>query len=407
MKKLSVMALGLVAAGSLSAQTALVKDAEKAFKSADSYPAFSEAVTVITPAFTNPETAKDSKTYAIPAENAFRIFDNMYARQTLGQAVDGVEMGQLLNDGFKYTFMTLDVDTIVDAKGKTKTPNSKKVAEKLAGHMGDYINAFNAFWEKQQWEPAYEAATAYVSIPGNPRLGKAAPAVPADSVIGQMQYYRALAAWQAQKLDKAAEVFDQLLAAGYPDQQAYDYAYSVAYSLQDEARKLAYSQAALEKFGTANPAFLQRIVNCYIDQKNFAEAETMLNAAIAAEPTNGAYYLSLGVLQENQEKPEESLATYKKAVEMAPDNAYANYYYGRAILQKYDRLDQAAGSMSQAEYNKYAFETLRPMLKEAAGYLEKAYALDNDLTDPLRYLKNIYYVLDDGENLKRVENLLL
>ena len=63
--------------------------------------------------------------------------------------------------------------------------------------------------------------------------------------------------------------------------------------------------------------------------------------------------------------------------------------------------------MSQAEYNKYAFETLRPILTEAAGYLEKAYQLDNNLTDPLRYLKNIYYVLNDGENLKRVENLLL
>ncbi|MDE6556970.1 MAG: tetratricopeptide repeat protein [Duncaniella sp.] len=407
MKKLSVLAFGLLAAGSLSAQTALVKDAEKAFKAADSYPAFSEAVTVITPAFTNPETAKDSRVYAVPAENAFRIYDAMYARKTLGQQVDEVQMGQLLNDGYKYTFLTLDTDTIVDAKGKVKTPNSKKVSEKLAGHFNDYVDAFNAFWGAQQWEPAYEAATAYVTIPGNARLGKAAPAVPADSIIGQMQYYRALAAWQAQKLDVAAQVFDELLAKGYSDPAAYDYAYSVAYSLQDEPRKLAYSQAALDKFGTSNPAFLQRVVNCYIDQKKFDEAENMLSTAIAAEPSNGAYYLSLGVLQENQEKPEESLASFKKSVELAPENPFANYYYGRALLQNYDRLDQAAGSMSQAEYNKYAFETLRPILTEAAGYLEKAYQLDNNLTDPLRYLKNIYYVLNDGENLKRVENLLL
>ena len=133
----------------------------------------------------------------------------------------------------------------------------------------------------------------------------------------------------------------------------------------------------------------------------------MLNEAIASDPSNGAYSLSLGLLQENQEKPDESLATYQKSVEMAPDNAYANYYYGRGILQKYDRLDQAAGAMSQAEYNKYAYETLRPLLLEAAQYLEKAYSLDEELTDALRYLKNTYYVLNDGENLKRVENLLL
>lgn len=407
MKKLSVLAIGLLAAGSLSAQTALVKDAEKAFKAADSYPSFSEAVTVITPAFTNPETAKDSRVYFVPAENAFRIFDSMYARKTLGQQVDEVQMGQLLNDGFKYTMLTLDTDTVTDAKGKVKTPNSKKATEKLAGHFNDYVDAFNAFWGAQMWEPAYEAATAYVTIPGNPRLGKAAPAVPADSIIGQMQYYRALAAWQAQKLDVAAQVFDDLLAKGYTDPQAYDYAFSVAYALQDEGRKLAYSQAAFDKFGASDPKFLQRIVNSYIDQKKYDEAERMLNEAISHDPSTGAYYLSLGLLQENQEKGDESLATYKKAVEMDPENPFTNYHYGRAILQKYDRLDQSAGDMSQAEYNKYHYETLRPLLLEAAGYLEKAYALDNELTDPLRYLKNVYYVLNDGENLKRVENLLL
>ena len=62
--------------------------------------------------------------------------------------------------------------------------------------------------------------------------------------------------------------------------------------------------------------------------------------------------------------------------------------------------------MSQAEYNKYNAETMRPLLNEAIPYLEKAYELDNDMTDPLRYLKNVYYITNDGDNLKRVESLL-
>ena len=49
---------------------------------------------------------------------------------------------------------------------------------------------------------------------------------------------------------------------------------------------------------------------------------------------------------------------------------------------------------------------MRPILLEAVKYLEKAYQLDSEQTDALRYLKNIYYVLNDGENLLRVENLL-
>ena len=175
--------------------------------------------------------------------------------------------------------------------------------------------------------------------------------------------------------------------------------------MQDEPRKLAYSKAGFEKYGSQNPVFLQRVVNSYIDTKQYDTAMNMLKDAIASDPTNGAYYLSLGVLYENQDNPE-ALETYKKAVELDPNNAFANYYYGRSLLQKYDKLDQATGEMSQAEYNKYNAETMRPLLNEAIPYLEKAYELDNDMTDPLRYLKNVYYITNDGDNLKRVESLL-
>ena len=49
---------------------------------------------------------------------------------------------------------------------------------------------------------------------------------------------------------------------------------------------------------------------------------------------------------------------------------------------------------------------MRPIILEAVKYLEKAYELDNEQLDALRYLKNIYYVLNDGDNLTRVEKLL-
>lgn len=133
----------------------------------------------------------------------------------------------------------------------------------------------------------------------------------------------------------------------------------------------------------------------------------MLEAAISADPNNAAYYLSLGVLYENQGNNEEAEKAYKKAVELDPNNAFANYYFGRMLVMKYDKLDQEAANMSQTEYNKYNYENMRPLLLESVKYFEKAYELDKENTDPLRYLKNIYYNLNDGENLQRVEQLLL
>ena len=76
------------------------------------------------------------------------------------------------------------------------------------------------------------------------------------------------------------------------------------------------------------------------------------------------------------------------------------------LAEEYDALDQATGNMSQADYNKYAAETLVPLLKESAKNFEKAYELNNELDDALKYLKNIYYRLNDNANYERVNKLL-
>ena len=301
----------------------------------------------------------------------------------------------------------LDVDTVVDAKGKQKTKFSKDIVSQIAGHANDFLNAGAAYWEAHDYKKAYEAFNDYLEIPANPRLGKNAPAALPDSTATQIMYNCALAAWQAEMLDKAAATFDALLEKGYDDANAYDYAYSVAYQMQDEPRKLRYSQQALDKFGTSDPKFLQRVVNSYIESKDFDKAKTMLNNAIAADPNNAAYYLSLGVLLEQQNDFKGAKEAYQKAVTIEPDGALNNLYFGRMLVQEYNDLDEGAANMSQQEYNKYNYETMRPIILEAVKYLEKAYQLDNEQTDALRYLKNIYYVLNDGDNLLRVEGLLV
>ena len=406
MKKICVLTIGMFAATSMTAQVAVVKEAEKAFKSADSYAAYQKAVETITPAFSSPETDKQAQTYWIPGKAGFKLYDDLFAKKSFGQDVNLVDMGNALLDGFNYGMKALAVDTVVDAKGKVKTKYSKEIAGQIAGHENDFINAGAAFWDARDFKKAYEAFTAYLVIPENPALGKLAPQALPDSTVASIEYNRALAAWQAEMLPQAAEAFDKIMVIGYDDPQAYDYAYSVAYGMKDEPRKLRYSQTALEKFGTKDPKFLQRVVNSYIEAKDFDKATKMLNEAIASDPNNAAYYLSLGVLKEQQNDSTGAKEDYKKAVDLDATNTFNNLYYGRMLVQEYDALDQKAANMSQAEYNKYNYENMRPLLVEATKYLEKAYELDNEQTDALRYLKNIYYVLNDGDNLKRVEALL-
>lgn len=406
MKKICILTLGLFAAASLNAQVSLVKDAEKKIKGAGNYAAYNEAVQSLTPAFSNPETQNDANTYWVPGKAGFALYDKLYGEKSLGQDVNLSDMGNALLDGYKYGMMAIAVDTVLDAKGKVKTKFSKDIANTIAGHLNDFVNTGAIFWDLKDFGKAYEAYMDYVDIPANPVLGKSAPAALADSVAAECLYMAALAAWQAKMLHESAAAFDKMLQLGSKDIQSYDYAYSVAYELQDKDRMRNYSQIALDKWGTQDPRFLQRLVNSFVDSKEFDKAHQMLNKAIQSDPNNGAYYLSLAVLQETEGNNDEAAANYKKALDLDPENPINNMQYGRMLLQKYDALDEAAGGMSQAEYNKYNFENMRPLLNEAIPLFEKAYQLDNSELDALRYLKNIYYILNDGENLQRVEGLL-
>ena len=145
----------------------------------------------------------------------------------------------------------------------------------------------------------------------------------------------------------------------------------------------------------------------YITDKKYDEARELLEKAIQADPKNGTYYYLIGVLYDDKGEKEKSQESFKKAVEIDPENAMANFSYGTSLIQQYERLDEKTGDMSQADYNKYRAETMNPLLKEASVYLEKAYKLDDSMNNALTNLKIVYYNLNDGENLKRVENLLL
>lgn len=406
MKKLSVLAIALAAAGSMSAQTALVKEAEKAFKAVDSYASYQKALQQITPAFSNPETDKNAQTYWIPGKAGFKLYDDLYGQKALGKNINMVDMSNALLDGYDYGLKALDCDSVADAKGKIKTKYSKDIVAQIVGHFNDFQTAGVVYWQEQDYKKAYQAFNTYLAIAGNPRFGKDAPAALPDTIVSQITFNEALAAWQAEMLPQAAAAFDKLITIGMDDPNSYDYAFSVAYQMKDEARKLKYSQAALDKFGTSDPKFLQRVVNYYIDSKDYQTAIDMLNKAIQADPNNGAYQFSMGILLESQGKQPEAMAAYEKAVALNPDDALSNLYYGKALAQENDRLDAASGDMSQADYNKFRAETIVPLLQKSASYLEKAYQLNDELTDALLLLKNIYYVLQDGDNLNRVEALL-
>ncbi len=159
-------------------------------------------------------------------------------------------------------------------------------------------------------------------------------------------------------------------------------------------------------YGSEDNSYIGYMINNKIANKEFAEAQQMLEKYIHADPNNGQLYYVLGVLYDSQENHDKAVENYKRAIELNPENAQAQLQYGRQLCNKAFRIDDEISALPVAQYNERRVNEVNPLFREATTYLEKAYELDPDnMGDALSLLRNCYYNLQDEENLKRIESL--
>lgn len=407
MKKLSILAMCVAATFGASAQMDVVKEAEG--KTKGMTPDYAQALEIIQPALTNDATKGLAQTWYVAGKAAFGNYDKMFANKTLGQDVDDKTMGHSLIDGYTYMMTALPLDSVTDAKGKVKTKYSKDIVKAVTENFNNYNNAAILLWEAQDYDGAYQAWDIYLSLPNDARLGKNAPAAPADTIVSELTYNKGLAAWQAGNIPAARKDLAKALKLGYNKKNLYDYAISLAYQEGDEDAVYNLAKEALPLYGSEDTKYMQLIINNHISKKEYDKAKQMLNEAIAANPNDSQYYLLLGLLATEQKDPVEAEANYTKAVEIDPNNANAQLFLGSTLCEKAYALADQSTTLSQAEYEKVYSNQIKPLFLQAIEHLEKAYAADPEgptSSDALRYLRNAYYNAHDEANMERITNLM-
>ncbi|MBD5226112.1 MAG: hypothetical protein HDS68_09180 [Bacteroidales bacterium] len=404
MKKISaILGVCLLASGSAFAQKSLVKEVDRDFKNnPENYP---ETVRKLTPAFTNEESANDPFTYVVPGKAAFEYFAKKGIKAQMGQNVNKKQLGEAPLQGFEYLCKALPLDSLPDEKGKIKPKYSKDIIKTIGENYTNFQNAALFLWEAEDYANAVKAWELYVTLPQNPTFANAIKA-PADTIVREIYYNMGIGNSLCQNNEAALENFKTAIALGYTEKNAYDYAISAASQLQNYAEMAAISEQAYALYGSEDNRYIGFMINDLIDKKEFAKASALIDKYIAEDPNNAQLYFVKGVVSDAEGKPEESMAAYKQALTIDDTNANANMQYGYKLYQKACDMDQNETSdMKASEYNEFRSTKVDPMLREAATYLEKAYQLDDNMTDARSVLRSIYYNLNDEENLKRVENM--
>lgn len=404
MKKISILGVCAFIGASAFGQTTVVKDAEKAAKEGKS---FDEVVTIITPAFSNSETAKDPKTYIVPAKAGFAIYDKLFQANALGQLPAGGEKtrSEALLGAYDFYMKALPLDSLPDAKGKVKPKNSGAIIKDIASHYNDFNIIAVDFWNAQDWDKAYRAWDVYCSMPYDSRFVKSIPVVPNDTTIAEVMFNRSLAAFQSNDWDKTLKSFLQAKDKGYNKKALFDYAIAAAYNGGNNEAVDLLCREAIPLYGKEDARYVSQLINESINNKKYNEAIEMVNQAIADDPQNAQYYVIRGIIYEQDDIKKDSKSEFKKAVDIDPKNTQALYNYGRTIYNEAVYANDEAPT-DPAEYAKVKATVVDPLLKDAAQYLESAWDIDNDYRDPLNVLSQIYYMLGDEAKMKDTDQRL-
>ena len=401
MKKLALLTAALLAGVLvMPAQKQVLKDAEQALKDGK---APAEVIKLITPAFSDPETATMAQTYFIPGKACFSDYDELFALKQFNKLPENGNASMVADmlQGYEYFMKALPLDSVVDAKGKVKTKYSKDIVSTLKGHHNDFNNAAIAAWELKDYPSAYKAWEYFFEIIENPAL--APKSLPADTTLAELRYNQALAAWQADSLANALAAFEKSKALGYNKKQLYDYAIAVASNMHDDEAVFVWAGEAEPLYGDQDANYLGFIINYYLQKQDYDKAFSMVDEAISKNPSNAQYYVVKGILYDNQDKKAEAKDMFAKALEVDANNSMALYQYGRSLCEEAYKLSDSAPT-SPEEGEKYYNEKIVPKFKEAADYLEKAWNIDNNNTDALRYLENVYYNLHDEQMYQDVQS---
>ncbi len=402
MKKLSLFSACLLAGLTVSAQQAVVKDAEKAMKDGKS---FEEVAQIMAPATQNPETKDQAITYFIPGKTAYKIYDDMLGKKQFGLLKEGDElvMAKNLLGGYDYFLKAAARDTVITEKGKVKTKYSKEIYNTIAGHYNDYNFVALDFWNAKDFKNAYRAWEIFLTIPENPRLAKDVKVYP-DSTLAQVYYNQALAAWQADDFAAAVKSFRGSIAKGNTKKDVFEYAVAVANNAKDEDAMLEFATKGNELYGKEDPSFINNIINIYIMKEDYETALQKLDAAAAADPNNAQYIALKGLIYTKKRDNATAEELYRKSLSIDADNSLANLYLGATILEKAGQAQDNFNDRSGGNFAKYKSENVDPLLRESIDYLEKAYKLDkNNRGICLSFLEQAYYILGDQAGMDSVK----
>ncbi|MBQ8462748.1 MAG: hypothetical protein IJ544_01340 [Prevotella sp.] len=406
MKKLMMMALMAAAATTAFAQDALVKEAKKLAGKGD----FAEAVKVITPALTSSETLDKAA--------AWHQYSDIFYAQHSGiaeaaaksaithEAYDTLTMYNAAIKAWETALKCDEFDLQPNEKGKVK-PRFRNEAQNRYKIFGvQLVQAGQFFYQHKDNDNALKAWKLYCDMKNTPIFAEVQD-FPKDPFFYDITYYTAFLSYQTKDYDNAVK-YAQLTAEN--PEKVEDANEILLFAKKDnmQTKEDSVSYVAMVKdLHKAHPdqeRYFNLLMDYYSHANNPVAMNEWLNEESQINPQNSMVWALMGENKMNEEKWDEAIALYDKAIEVKPDfvqcifNAGRCYYSSAMELQ--NKLADKNGMITNENRNKVV-----EVVKKAEGYYVRAKELDPDRAacNWAYPLYQIYYFLKDNDKMKEIE----
>jgi len=268
----------------------------------------------------------------------------------------------------------------IDQSGK-KTKDIKIKLDRLRGnYLAEGLNCYYS----QKYDLAYYYFSKLINIGLMPQLNYQDTAV---------YYYSGLAAQYAGKNSDAVNNFKKAIDFGYfSDGNVYSNIYESYKALgENDSIGLNYLNEGFAKY-PQNKDIMYSLINHYITKKEDpSKIITLIDKAIADEPTNKSLYLVKGSLYEKLNQSDAAIATYQEAIKI--DSLYFEAYYtiGALYFNRGVSLNQESLQTRDLKKIDELDVKANTEFKNSLPYMVKAYQVKPTDKDAVEALKNLYF----------------
>ena len=311
---------------------------------------------------------------------------------------------------FEHLTLCDKLDNTPDAKGKVKPQYSEQIKKILYETRNQLFNGGAHFYNEEDFNLAFNLFDTFISSAEHPRLVefKLNDNAQLAEINRMAAYYSSLCGMRLEKYDLVLKNIDLAVQDSANAESAYEFKAQALVNLGDTTAWLATLKDCATKYPD-NVYFYQSLIQYYDSKNQQDELMKFADDMIAREPSNALFTYVKGYILQQNEKLEEAIEWYKKALEVDPNYESALGNLGLCYLQLAQKFSNSEASMNikdKAKMNKDK-EILNAYYRNALPLYEKLRELAPDKQNLwLNGLAQCYYNLNMDDKLSEIEKLL-